>query len=488
MKENMIDNSNSEVTTLPNFSPIKKRADALDALRGMAVLMMVLSGTIAYRILPAWMYHAQEAPPDHRFNPQLAGLTWVDLVFPLFLSAMGAAIPLALSPRLDQGWSYQRVILAILKRGFFLGTFAIFLQHIRPTTMADSGDHSQWRLALWGFVILFFMFVRLPSFLDNKLREWITVFAWTVGFLFISKIKYSNETGFSLERSDIILIVLTNMAVFAAIIWLFTRFNLWLRLGILGLVFALRLSADADGWVKIVWSWSPAPWIFQFDYLKYLFIVIPATIVGDLIYQWLNANESENMESWKNRRYITIMILMITLNLLLLIGLQARWVWQTSLLAIILSLGGLYLFKQPKYNTEKLLNSLYKWGVYWLILGLLLEPYEGGIKKDSATMSYFFVTTGMAIFCLICLTIIVDIFHKKSWLQIFIDNGMNPMIGYMGFANLIWPIFILNDWDSRIVQMTINNPTVGFFKGVFYTSLVALVVTIFTRFKLFLRT
>ena len=73
-----------------------KRAYALDALRGYAILTMVLSATIAGSILPAWMYHAQTPPPDHVFDPNIAGLTWVDLVFPFFLFAMGAALPFSI--------------------------------------------------------------------------------------------------------------------------------------------------------------------------------------------------------------------------------------------------------------------------------------------------------------------------------------------------------------------------------------------------------
>jgi len=110
-----------------NIIPIEKnRAYALDALRGFAILTMVLSGVIPYGVLPAWMYHAQVPPPDHSFNPGLPGFTWVDLVFPLFLFALGAAIPLALSRRLEKGTPYRKVILEILERGFLLGFFAFF--------------------------------------------------------------------------------------------------------------------------------------------------------------------------------------------------------------------------------------------------------------------------------------------------------------------------------------------------------------------------
>ena len=56
-----------------------KRAYSLDALRGYAILTMILSATIAFGILPGWMYHAQVPPPDHHFDPTVYGITWVDL-------------------------------------------------------------------------------------------------------------------------------------------------------------------------------------------------------------------------------------------------------------------------------------------------------------------------------------------------------------------------------------------------------------------------
>lgn len=81
-----------------------KRSKGLDALRGISVLLMVLSGSIAFGdVLPAWMYHAQVPPPEHIFKPEIAGITWVDLVFPFFLFSMGAAIPLSLSRKMSTG-------------------------------------------------------------------------------------------------------------------------------------------------------------------------------------------------------------------------------------------------------------------------------------------------------------------------------------------------------------------------------------------------
>jgi predicted acyltransferase len=133
------------------------RATALDALRGFAILTMVLSGVIPYRILPAWMYHAQIPPPTHQFNPELPGFTWVDLVFPLFLFALGAALPLALNRKLEQK-PLWKICLGILERGFLLGFFAIFLRHVRPHVLNPSPQPREWLLALLGFGLLFLIF------------------------------------------------------------------------------------------------------------------------------------------------------------------------------------------------------------------------------------------------------------------------------------------------------------------------------------------
>lgn len=471
------------------FTAPKKRADALDALRGLAILAMVLSGVIPRNTLPAWMYHAQLPPPTHAFNPKLPGLTWVDVVFPLFLFSLGAAIPLALSRRLATGWDTKRIFLSILQRGFLLGAFAIFLQHIRPLTLNPNPTPQTLWIALFGFFVLFFMFLRWPSSWFPWVREITMLIVWSIGILFILQLHYPDGSGFSLNRSDIILIVLANMVVFGSVIWLFTRSNLWLRIGLLGLLLALRLSSTADGWIASVWASSPIPWIFRFDYLKYLFVVIPGTIAGDLISSWLQLSSPEDTRknNWKIFHFFSIVVLMLILNLILLIGLQARWIWQTTLLIVVLGLCGLLLFNKPNNTTEKLLNRLYHWGFYWLVFGLLIEPYENGIKKDSSTLSYYFVTTGMATLLLIALTIIIDIFSQKVWLQLLIDNGLNPMIAYMGFANLLWPILVLTGCEPLVLEMT-STPEKGLLRGLVYTLTIGCIVSLFSRFKLFLRT
>lgn len=443
--------------------------------------------------MPAWMYHAQVPPPDHNFHPNLPGLTWVDLVFPLFLFSMGAAIPMALSSRLAKGFNTKQVILYILKRGFLLGIFAIFLQHIRPFTINKNPTEQTWWIALLGFFILFLMFVRWP--VKGEFRQytkWISLGAWLAAIILVSFLRYPDGGGFSLSRSDIILVVLTNMAVFGSLAWLFTKSNLLLRLGLMGLLIALRLSATADGWIALLWSASPVSWIFRFDYLKYLFIVIPGTVAGDLILDWqqnfiINDGNKEVKASWKNWRLFSIILLIFAICLGLLSGLQSRLVWQTALLSLGLCLLSWLLLVKPQTQTENLIKSFYQWGVYFLTLGLFFEPFEGGIKKDPSTMSYYFITTAIAFFMLIVFTIFIDIFKWKKCLKLLIYNGQNPMIAYVGFANFLWPILALTKLDQLIIENT-KTPVYGFLKGLGYTLIVAFIVSFFTKRKLFWKT
>jgi uncharacterized membrane protein len=124
--------------SIPTPVPPSNRLDALDALRGLSILLMVFSGRIPFGVLPDWMYHAQVPPPNHVFDPTLPGITWVDLVFPFFLFAMGAAIPFALRRRIDRGETPWKLSAYIVQRGLLLAAFAIYVMHIRPWLFGEN--------------------------------------------------------------------------------------------------------------------------------------------------------------------------------------------------------------------------------------------------------------------------------------------------------------------------------------------------------------
>ena len=124
------------------------RAYSLDALRGYAILTMVLSGQIASGVLPAWMYHAQVGPRSGgAFDPSFVGITWVDLVFPFFLFAMGAAFPFSLGSKLERGVNKLKLAGQSFLRYLRLAFFAISIQHAYPHSLSQPQDVRSWCLA-----------------------------------------------------------------------------------------------------------------------------------------------------------------------------------------------------------------------------------------------------------------------------------------------------------------------------------------------------
>lgn len=474
-------------------APRPQRVEALDALRGLAILAMVFSGQLPFDqyALPSWMYHAQVPPPTFQFNGALPGITWVDLVFPCFLFSMGAAFPLALGRRIEAGAPAWKLAQFALERGFLLGFFALFVELIRPFVLSRSPTTWVWLQALLGFLILFPILTRLPQAWPAYLRLGVRAAGWLGAFLFCLLTRYPDGSGFSLYRSDIIIIVLANMAFFGTLAWLLTRNNLVLRLGILGIVLAVRLSnlpKPAAGWVHDLWKWSPAPWIYQFYYLQYLCIVLPGTIAGDLLLSWTRTRSEVRPEARRPAYfYVAILGLMVLLLLLLLCGLKARWLIPTTLLTFGLCAGGLWLMSKPANATESLYQKLFQWGAYWLVLGLVLEPYEGGIKKDHPTASYYFVTSGLAICALITLSVVIDGFRKSRWLRLLLDNGQNPMIAYAGINNFTIPLLSLVG-AADLMDRLLTNPWLGLCKAAVMTLFTATVVSFLTRLKILWRT
>ena len=82
---------------------MRQRLLSLDMLRGLSIFGMVFSAIIPSGVLPPWMYHIQNPPPTHNLDMAQAGITWVDMVFPIFIFCMGVAIPLSGRAKLSAG-------------------------------------------------------------------------------------------------------------------------------------------------------------------------------------------------------------------------------------------------------------------------------------------------------------------------------------------------------------------------------------------------
>ncbi len=463
------------------MSKATQRFISIDLLRAVAILGMILSGYIAYGgVMPAWMYHAQLPPPTHAFNPDLPGLTWVDLVFPMFLFTMGIAFPFSLRKRLEQSHNISSIVQKIFIRFLLLAYFAIYFQHVKPYSLSTNPSFFHWVVSLLGFVLLLGAFGGYQKFFNTKVTGQYSFLMGSV--LFLAALHFGlGEFEFSLNRSDIIILVLANVALFGAIAWLITRNNMLYRLLILVAVLALKIGAMVpESWPNQLWTLDEINWLFRVSFLEYLIIVLAGSLVGDWLLASLGKNGDHLKPAAKRKTVVSVSIIFLIV-LVSLTGLFARWGFETVAIQLLLIFA--LLATKRTSHTEKDITIL---SAALLIIGMLMEPYEGGVKKDPTTISYLFITAGLSglllLFCMDVLKIIPE--KLLVWL---VESGQNPMIAYVLPAIFIVPIFGilgLHDWINYLNA----NAWTGFIKGAIYTMLAMFITSKFTRWGLILKT
>lgn len=463
---------------------MNQRDQSLDALRGFAILTMVLSGSIAFGILPAWMYHAQVPPPKHEFIPTLPGITWVDLVFPFFLFSMGAAIPLSLTKLEKEGASFLTVIWTAGRRYLLLTFFAFYTVHMRAGMIAAPPTAADHLLSIGGFVLLCFQFYEYKGEKYKTLFLALKILAFAIAAVLLYFLPFRDGKGFPLTRVDVIILVLGNMAFFGTIAWWFTRHNPMLRVALLPFVMAVFLGAKEKGsWNEAFFNYSPLPWMYKFYYLKYLFIIIPGTLAGEWLLQAAKyKDQEEGRPALPLVSFLSIGLIICNVGLLF-----DRSLVLNLALSVAISLFIFYLLKRA----NALQGKLYKFaqaGFYLLLLGLFFEAYEGGIKKDISTYSYYFVTSGLAFYMLIALYGLQLTKAGRHMVQYFGMNGRNPMVAYVAGNLLVIPLLHLTGGMELLNSFSEVNVWTGFLRGVIFTGIVSLITVFFVQRKWFWKT
>lgn len=458
------------------------RLNSLDAFRGLAILGMVLSGSIAFGgIMPAWMFHAQVPPPAHVFNPNLPGITWVDLVFPFFLFTMGAAIPLALNKK-AQSSPFYKIFIQLFLRLVLLVFFAIFTFHARAWVMETAPTTLTYLISIAAFAGLFLIYGNWNAFVNSKLAlalKWLGILLAVV-FLAVYRFSYGS---FSFYKSDIIIIVLANMAFFGGLIWYFTRQQPIWRIAILPFVMAVFLASKEAGSInQLIFDSSPAQWFYKFYYLKYLFIIIPGTFAGE----WFIANAKNEATTGQPKK----ILLLISCIAVALVGLNLWGLFTRHLaLNLLINLVGcaILLWLSSKVKQNELVRKMLNAGVYLLLLGLFFEAYEGGIKKDFSTYSYYFVCSGLAFLTLLAFSLWEKLGYLTSILSFLASNGKNPMIAYTAGNLLLIPLLKITNLTPWLDALNAN-AFAGFARGIIFTGIVALITVCFSRLKFFWKT
>jgi len=452
------------------------RNSALDALRGLAILGMVLSGAFPHELpWPGWMFHAQVGPPDFKYKPDIPGITWVDLVFPFFLFAMGTAIPIALAKKVDAGSSGQ-TIQTILKRFLLLVFFAITIRHLNPYSLGGTrvANLLTGILAFGAYFLVFLRFKTSKS-LQRVLR--ITGLGMIAGL--IAAHHFLTEKKFDLYRSDIIILVLANMALFGSVIWVLTRKNLLARLGVLVIIAGIRLTYEVpDSWNEAVWNFHPSiGWLYRFDYLKYLFIIIPGTVLGDLL-----LSRKHEKAGAASPALALICLVIVVVNVYCL---YTRMINPNLLITLLLLLAGYFTVKRSAGGSVH--ATIFEWGIFWTLAGLSFEAYAGGIKKDPSSFSYWLLTSGLACFTWIFFDTLLNK-ADRSGRNFLVICGQNPMVAYIAGSFLIWPLLDLLGIKVFLDDLKNVNVYLGIVKTVVLTGLVIGVTVFVTRKNLYWRT
>jgi predicted acyltransferase len=466
-------------------SPVSsRRAFSLDALRGFFLLTMTAGFTIGTaRYYPEWMFHRQ-FPWDATKPLDVAGISWRDLAYVSFLFTMAAALPLTMSRRIDKGELEVGIIGAAVKRWGLLLFYALLIGH--SNTFFTGYTQTARVLSIVGFVLMAMVFTRRRADWDEKKYKIVNRVGWALAIVFLLLSPALYDKTFSFNRNDDVIVGLAFASLVGILTWYFTRENLTARLAILVAAVALYLGAKGDGWVAGWWWDSPLPWLFAPQRFSLLAVVIPGTIMGDIVLRWMRApEEPEGAASWTNLRLGSLTVLTLAFTPLVTVGMYNRWVGLTTLLCAAMIIGGAFMTWAPVTATEKMLRSLFIWASAWLMIGLFLEPFENGIRKVPDTLSYFFTVTGTTSMLLIGLTALVDGLRRRKWVSVLIDLGHNPLMLYVMYTILINAVLELIPPMRGVLRGSLGEAMV---RSLLSVGLVVLIVRYMSRKRIYWRT
>jgi len=419
-----------------------KRYLSLDLLRGISIFGMVFSAIIPYGVLPAWMYHIQDPPPLHVLDTSISGISWVDLVFPIFIFCMGAAIPFSGRRRLEKGSTTY--IKEIFERFLMLWLFSYLYVFLN---FSQAEGWSAQLATVAGFLALFPLYIVFgnsgPEWL-NSLVPYKKLFRLGGMILLIAIITFGHfQFGeeIALSRRGIIIFLLAFIYLFGSLIWYATRnSHKWraIAFGIVLLFSAVTMTVHLQGKISAV---PELKWFLNLEYFYFLLILIPGTYIGDLLYRKISA--PGGYEPLKGGKYIhVIFTLVFALIVWQLVALYNGYILANFIESGIVTFIIAILIKRhlPVYTKETFL------AIVLLFAGLISLLIEGSITKVPCTVSYCFVTASISIFLLMFMDYVTNYTGKSIigfFTRIFSGAGSNPLMSYITFGSFLMPMFKL---------------------------------------------
>ena len=454
----------SRATPAVSIAPTE-RVFGLDVFRGLLLLAMNFTFTIPpWGPFPKWMYHTQVPPSPTREYVAVAGLTWQDLLFAMFVFTMAAAIPIAMSGRLARGKPYPDIVLQSIRRGALLLVFALLIGHVNPYWTQDETKRGN-ILALAGLIVSIAVFVQPPATWKPAIARAVRYAGWAglAALLFVIPALVYGQ-GFSTERRDYIMAALAFATVAGTALWLLTRRNVWLRVGIFGLIVAGRMLAPHVPALGDIWYANPAPAVYQPWYLDLLLVIIPGTIAGDLIWRWMQKRKAgTGVRSWSTRRLAVLAAIGWSFIPILCVGLyERRYPLGTTVVVVATCAAMLALVRGATTERDRVLARMFGWASLCLVAGMLVEPLEGGIKKDPQTLGFLLLMAGCAMAALGGLMILSDVFRSgRRVLRPAALIGQNALFAYviimLGFEHVLWLTGIGDSFTSTWQAATVRS-------------------------------
>jgi predicted acyltransferase len=127
-----------EAAAAPVAASASQRLSSLDALRGFTMFWIIGGSQLVVAIIGYVYPPLFDAAETHMYHPTWQGFTALDMVMPLFLFVVGAAMPLAFSKRIEPGQPLRPVYLRIVRRVAVLWIFGIGIQLMKQVVSNET--------------------------------------------------------------------------------------------------------------------------------------------------------------------------------------------------------------------------------------------------------------------------------------------------------------------------------------------------------------
>lgn len=402
--------------------PVSTRILSLDIFRGFTMAVMIFVNDLAdVRGLPAWTHH---------YPRDVDAMSYVDMVYPFFLFAVGLSLPLAVRQRLRRDPSESRLWFHVLLRAFALLVLGLTLANAdfvsRPLTHMRG---SLWGLlALLGAILLWAVY---PPTVSPRAKRTLQALGAALLVLMLALFRRvipgdpaHHPAWLDFSYPEILgLIGLTYFAV--CLVYLPTRRFRYAPLVLFALLVLLNIGITAH--------WLPYPqpmYLFPFDNGA-----MPSLTMAGIVVSTILLPEHGPASPARNA-------------------------------------------PAPNATNRRILYAL-AFAAACALLGLVTKPL--GISKIRATPSWalWSIAAATAIFALFYW--LLDLRHHTRWAFPFRAPGANTLLTYL-LPDLALYLFALTGFNHVLMQF--NAGLVGIIRCLLFTAVILLLSQALTRARL----